>query len=176
MASDKVKRALIWLRTAFRITDKTTLPGEILGEIRPTVDVFGWDRRNPQSSGPGAGPVVLAITGLPVSDILVSPAVPEGVMRYIIYASMSHNDSAGLVLSMQVRTPGNVDVAINAPPGGSNFTIPEQPYRVGLERSILLEPGESLMVRSIPPPAIGLTLFLTQKFVDIDPGEYMPPL
>ena len=92
MAIDKIKRAFIWMRVALRITDKTTLPGDVLGEIRPILDTFGWDRRSPESSGPGDGPQTENNQSNLAGDVVTLSAVPEGVMRYVLYASASHDE------------------------------------------------------------------------------------
>lgn len=171
MATDKVKRALIWLRTAFRITEKTTLPGEILGEIRPTVDVFGWDRFDPNSAGAGSGPEIENANGGLATNIVLLGVVPDGVARLVIYASMSHNDPAGATMAMIVRGAG-VDLAIATTP----IAILPEPIRFPLERQILLQPGEQIIAVSAVAPAAGTRLNVRYKFVDLDPGEYVPPI
>ena len=171
MASDKVKRALIWLRTSFRITDKTTLPGEILGEIRPVVDVFGWDRYNPRSVGAGSGPSFQNANGGVATNIALLSIVPDDVSRLVIYASMSHNDPAGLIMAMIVRG-GGVDLAVAM----SSVAIVPEPIRFPLPRQILLQPGEQLIAVSEVAPAAGFRLNVRYKFVDLDPGEYVPAI
>jgi len=169
MAEDRVKRAFIWLRKTMRITDKTTLPGAILGEIRPGIDTFGWDRLAPESAGEGVGPTNENAQSNLATDSVVLSAVPTGVMRYVIRASCSHNDpvAGGLELSMQVRS-GGLDVAIT-----QSRPIAANPCRNGLDRNILLAPGEILLARSTPAPAAGTRIFIRYQFVDIDFGEYI---
>jgi len=171
MARDKVKRAFIWIRNTLRIIDRTTLPGEILGEIRPTLDTFGWDRLSPAPAGEGTGPVAENAQGALATNSVLLSAVPQGVMRYVIFLSGSHDDpvAGGLELSFQLRVAG-VDVGIS-----SSAVVAANPVRMGLERNILLAPGELLLMRSVPTPAIGTRLFLRYRFVDIDFGEYIPP-
>ncbi len=172
MARDKVKRAFLWLRQTLRIIEKTTLPGEILGEVRPTIDTFGWDRLNPQSSGPGIGPTNENAQGALAADSVTLTGVPQGVMRYVIFLSCSHNDpvAGGLELSMQIRT-GGIDIGI-----GESRVIAANPVRNGITRNILLAPGELLVCRSVPAPAVGTRLFIRYRFVDIDFGEYIPAI
>lgn len=173
MATDKVKRALIWLRTAFRITDKTTLPGEILGEIRPTVDTFGWDRLNPQSSGPGEGPQSESVLG-PLANALVSMSVvPEGTMRYVISASMSTNDP-GLVAMMRFEILSDgISMGVQEPffINGNGFNV-----RIGLNRHLLMEPGDVFRMVSEPAPGGAFRNTVRMRFVDIDFGEYIAPI
>jgi len=173
VAMDKVKRALIWLRTAFRITDKTTLPGEILGEIRPTVDTFGWDRLNPQSSGPGEGPQSLNANGALAAASASFAAVPEGVMRYIISASWSTDDPALVAFLLAEIVKDGITIAVQEPffinANGANV-------RIGLQRHILLEPGDVLQMRSSVAPAAAQRNNIRARFVDIDFGEYIPAI
>lgn len=168
MARDKVKRAFVWLRKALRITDKTTLPGHVLGEIRPSLDVFGWERLE----GPGT---VETAQGALATDVVVLTAVPDGVARFVIYASCSHSDTVnGLILSMQVRTVVGTDIGVEAWEYVNPCTA--QPVLFPLKRNILLQPGEQLICRSRVPPAAGTRLFIEYKFVDLTPGEYLPAL
>jgi len=39
-----------------------------------------------------------------------------------------------------------------------------------------MQPGEQFLMRSNPAPAVATSLFLRYRFVDIDFGEYLPPL
>ena len=171
MARDKVKRAFIWLRNTLRIIDRTTLPGEILGEIRPTLDTFGWDRLSPAAAGEGVGPTDLNAQGTLNADIVTLAAVPQGVMRYVFRASCSHNDpvAGGLALSIQVRN-GSIDIGLNP-----SQAVEANPIRHGMDRSFLLAPGEQLICRSVPAPGLTERLFIRYRFVDLDFGEYIPP-
>jgi len=174
MARDKVKRAFVWIRQAMRITERTTLPAEILGEIRPGVDTFGWDRLSPEGSGEGIGPTDANAQGALAADQILLPAVPEGIMRYVIMASMSHDDpvAGGLTMSMQVRRSGPIDIAVDR----AVLTADPLPIRHGLNRHLLLEPGQILLARSFPAPAAGTKIFIRYRFVDIDAGEYIQAL
>lgn len=169
MAEDKIKRAFVWIRQTLRIVDRTTLPGAILGEVRPTLDTFGWDRLSPSPSGVGNGPSSENQQGTLAADTVQLTAVPAGIMRYVIRASCSHNDpvAGGLELSLQVRGFG-VDVALDAP-----RQVLANPNRNGLSRNILLSPGDILVCRSVPAPAVGTRIFIRYVFVDLDFGEYI---
>jgi len=173
MAIDKVKRAVIWLRTAFRITDKTTLPGEILGEIRPGVDVFGWDRLSPKSSGPGVGPQsVNAVGGLANARVNLA-AVPEGTMRYVISASMETNDPGFIgFLRFEIASDG-INIAPQEPffLNANGFNV-----RIGLNRHLLLEPDDIFSMVSEPVPGPAFRNSVRIRFVDIDFGEYIAPV
>jgi len=171
MARDKVKRAFIWLRNTLRIIEKTTLPGEVLGEIRPTVDTFGWDRLSPESAGPGVGPTTENQQSILGGDVAALSVVPQGIMRYVFAASASHDDpvAGGLALSIQRRN-GGLDIGLT-----QAVATAASPVRHGLLRSILLAPGEQLLARSTPAPVITSRIFVRMLFVDIDAGEYILP-
>jgi len=171
MASDRVKRAFIWMRTAMRIIDKTTLPGEIAGEIRPTIDTFGWDRLNPESSGPGEGPQSININGALANTTAAMAAVPDGVMRYIINASCQTDDPALVAFLRMEVVKGGIAIAAQEPffinANGANV-------RIGMNRHLLLETGDVLQCVSSVAPAAGQRNAIRARFVDIDFGEYIP--
>ncbi len=173
MARDKVKRAFVWIRKTLRIIDRTTLPGEVLGEIRTTLDAFGWDRLSPASAGEGAGPVNETAQSPLNGNTASLTAVPVGVMRYIIHASASTNDPLGTgLINLQVRTgdPGAPEIGIDK----ATVAI-VQPMLHGLERSLLLAPGEQLLAVMVPGADVVSRVFIRAKFVDIDLGEYIRP-
>jgi len=171
IAIDKVKRAFIWLRKTLRITDKTTLPGDVDGMIRPTIDTFGWDRLAPQSSGPGVGPVTENQQSILGGDVATMSVVPQDVMRYVIAASCSHDDpvAGGLALSLQCRH-GGLDIGLT-----QASSTAASPVRHALLTPFLLAPGEQLLARSTPAPVITSRIFVRMLFVDIDLGEYIKP-
>jgi len=173
MPLDQIKRSFIWLRQTLRITDKTTLPGSVLGEIRPTVDTFGWDRLNPLSSGEGTGPTSLSANGALAAINASFGPVPDGIMRYIISASCSIDDATFVgFLRMEVVKDG-IAIAIQEP---FEFNANGANVRVGLNRHVLLEPGDVLQCVSSVAPAVGQRNNIRARFVDIDFGEYIPPI
>ena len=166
MARDKVKRAFVWIRKSLRIIDRTTLPGEILGEIRPTLDTFGWDRLAEVTFEADAGSNTSRAT---------TSIVPEGVMRLILAASVEHSDPAvshtlwidheitGTTTAIAVQTPALI---IGATPQ----------LRLPLMRRLLLRPGERLSGRAAPTTGLGITLEVNMIFVEIPVGEYISPV
>ncbi len=163
-----INRGFMWIRKAVEITEETDSP-RVLSEIaQPTVDLFGWDRYTPDGV-----PDDINAQGTLATDSVLLAAVPEGIMRYVIFASCSHNDpvAGGLELSMQVRVAGALDIGVSRP-----IQVLANPTRTGIERSILMQPGEVLLCRSNPAPAAGTRLFVRYRFVDLPFGEYIPPL
>jgi len=166
---DKIKRSLIWLRKTFRIIEETTLPGQILGEIRPTVDAMGWERRLEE--------VVNNSSGAAAANIAFGPETPGDVLRLVTAASVEHNDATQAIdLSIWQRTIsplfGTTDVAlIDAVtiPIGRGGAI----NGAALLRPIVLKPGDRLIGRSFPAPAGAAILRIKMFFIDVELGEYV---
>ncbi len=158
-----INRSLMWLRKVLQITEETDSP-RVLSEIaQPSIDLFGWDRLAAGAQGENA-------TGAATSDFVGLTAVPEGTMRYVILASMSHDDpvAGGLSMSFIMRVDG-LDIGIGPPAIG----LLAEPVRAGLGRPILMEPGSFLIARSTPAPAVAQAINIRYRFVDIDFGEYI---
>lgn len=174
MAIDKIKRNFIWLRRVLGIIDKTTLPGDITGEVRPTIDLFGWERLAP--SLVGVGPVSLSADGADNTDIAQFGVVPDNLMRLILRASMSTNDLVtGMTLSMEISS-GGISISIASAIITPGIVPGAEPARYPLERWMLMQPGDRLLVRSSTAPAVGSRLNVRMQFVDLDFGEYVARL
>jgi len=163
-----INRGFIWLRKVLQITEETESPSVLSEIVRPTMDVFGWERL----AGLVGSPQTITTTGGAATDVVIQLAVPEGVMRFVFFSDVAHDDpvAGGLLLSMQIRI-GGIDIGLDKP-----FQSLALPARVGLERPILMQPGQQLLARSVPAPAAATSMFLRYRFVDLDPGEYLPPL
>lgn len=167
MPEDKIKRALTWLRRALTITDKTTLPGTIDGQIRPTLDAFGWSRLEE------GGPQSLNANGADAAVSVLLPAVPAGVQRLVLRASYSINDPVfSGTLALEIRS-GGLDISISEARVEAAIAPGIEPVRHGLERNILLLPGEIMLAVSDPAPAVGSRLNVRYNFVDLPIGEYL---
>ena len=162
-----INRGFMWIRKVLEITEETEVPQVVSEQVRPAIDLFGWDRYTP-----GHPDDINAQGTLAADSVLLAP-VPAGIMRYVIFASCSHNDpvAGGLELSIQVRVEGALDIGVSRP-----IQVLANPTRVGIERSILMAPGEVLLCRSNPAPAAGTRIFIRYRFVDLPFGEYIPPL
>ncbi len=160
-----INRAFSWVKKVMEITQPTDVPDRVSPLVQPTLDLFGWERRIDQAAN-------TTTTGADAADVVIAAAVPEGIVRYVLYLSASHDDpvAGGLLLSLQVRSNA-VDFGLQVP-----FQCLATPARMGLERPILLEPGQQLLCRSNPAPAALTSMFLRFRFIDLPIGEYMPPL
>jgi len=162
--TDKIKRSLVWLRKTLGIIDKTTLPGEILGEVRPTIDALGWFRYENLEIDQvnGAAPIA----------VLASTVTPPNVMRIITHASLSHTDTGVTHLASlnKRRNPGNFNIGL--PTDRASIAVGEFCSLIG--RTVLLE-NEFLIGQVVAAPVAG-NISLRSFFVDIEIGEYIPPL
>ncbi len=163
-----INRPFSWLKKVMQVTEETSAPSVLSEKVRPTMDVFGWERFQ-------EGPVTENIAGALAADIVLLPVVPEGVLRYVMFASVMHDDpvAGGLTLSIQIRTPvgaGSFDIGI-----GPAVATPIGPVKMGTDRPFLLQPGQTLLCRTTPAPAAGQRVNnLSYRFVDLDFGEYFP--
>lgn len=164
MALDKIKRNLVWLRRALGIIDKTTLPGEILGEVRPTIDTFGWERLpEEQFLATSAGDPAVAIA---------SAATPDNTLRIVYGASLEHTDAGVNHICWMVkrRNPGSIDVGL--PTDRQDIDVGEFMSMIG---TTFLVAGDFIVAEIIGAPVAG-QLSLRLNVVDVDIGEYVPPI
>lgn len=164
MAQDKIKRSFVWIRKTLGIIDKTTLPGEILGEVRPILDMFGWERLLEE--------VVLSVNALFPAVAVASATPPVGTVRLILAASLEHGDVAVNHIGWIVkrRNPGATDVGLST--DRTEFDAGEF---LSLTRPTFLQNNDFLVGEIIGAPAAG-NLSLRTFHIDLDPGEYVPPI
>lgn len=160
MAIDKVKRSFVWLRKVMRITEKTTLPGEILGDIRPILDTFGWDLLTRTERLRAVSPGV-------TFNVLL-PTVPEDEAHLVIACDVFHNEGAAKDLTILYRNRGGLDVALTNTGGTGQFF-----HRV-LERPFLVNAGERLIGNSRNSINGGFDFTISALFIRLDLGEYVP--
>lgn len=164
MGIDKIKRNFVWLRQVLGIIDKTTLPGEILGDVRPTMDLFGWDRLGEASSFSASA---VAAPGFLVNG----PITPEGIVRLVLNASVRHTDAGVdhlLWIDKDMRGPSAQLVGVTTP----YLALP-----TGVDASadhwIMLAPRHRLRGRAAAALVAG-ALTLAFEFIDLPQGEYIP--
>jgi len=164
MASDKIKRSFLWMRKSLGIIEKTTLPGEVLGEVRPTMDLFGWERLVDLQ--------VERINAAAPAVSIASNVLPDGVTRYIHSCSLTHTDTgvnheASLI---KRRNPSAFNVGI--PTDRTTISTLQQCSMIG---RTFIKGNEFIIGQVLVPPVAGV-ITLTFYFVDIDEGEYIPPM
>ncbi len=158
---NRINRAFSWLKKTLEITDVATVPQAIRENVRPVVDLFGWERLDEVeiSSTNAAAPAVVAASGTP----------GPGILRLILSASISHSDT-GVThqCSLNKRTnPANFNVGI--PTDREAVDVGEFCSMIG--RTFLRE-NDFLIANVISAPAVG-NLSLRFYFVDLEIGEYM---
>jgi len=168
MALDKVKRQFIWLRQVLELIDKTTLPGEVLGEIRVGMELFGWDRL----------PEVISVNnvGAAATNQVVSAVVPAQFLRLCLAAQVVSSDVAiqqRLWIAQRGVLGGQFDVGVSSP---IDQAIGEAGIPAVVEKSLYMSQGERLVGRSVPAPGVGEELTLTFRHIDLPLGEYIPYL
>lgn len=160
MAIDKIKRSFVWLRKVLRITEKTTLPGQILGEIQPALDTFGWDL-------PPIEFVSKTTPGITTATFL--PVVPEGEAHLFFACDVFHSDPVGskdiaIVYVKQVLEEvgiaGTLDNAV-------------EKFLITLGRPMLVPAGSGLAGRATTSIAAGSDFIIRGLFVRLKPGEYL---
>ena len=163
MAIDKIKRSFIWLRQALDIIDKTTLPGDILGEVRPTIDTFGWERL--------AGRTEFAAVAVAAPGIIVNgPVTPDGVLRLYLNASVKHTDTGVthfIWIDLDMRGASAELVGVTNP----NVAVPSNVDQ-SADRWLLVAPTHRLRARADVATVAG-ALTMSMNFVDLPIGEYV---
>jgi len=164
VAIDKIKRNFVWLRRALGIIDKTTLPGEIGGEVRPTIDMFGWERLPEEQFLVSAAP--------DPAVAIASPETPENTLRIVYAASLEHTDTGvnHICWMMKRRNPGSIDVGL--PTDRGDIDVGEFMSMIG---TTFLVAGDFIIAEIIGVPVAG-QLSLRLNVVDVDIGEYVPPI
>jgi len=162
MAIDKIKRSFVWLRQVLGIIDKTTLPGDVLGEVRVGMDLFGWDRLTvTEHDTSGAAAPASTVSG---------PVTPQGILRLVLHASVVHTDTGvnHFLWIDRVQPTGGAIVGITSP----NVAVPVN-VDVGMQNWAYLEPGTVMRGRADIALVAG-ALVLDILFIDLPFGEYIP--
>jgi len=166
--ANKIKKAITWIRKSLEITEKTTLPGSILNDIRPSLDVLGWDRYSTgmrSSTNGGAN-----------TDTRQAGVVPADTMRLYLGISGETDDPANAFTHwLEAIEPEDSDpVALTQP---VLLPVSAVVIRVGgLPKPLLMPPGGVVQARCSPATTLGIVLRINTMFVDIPLGEYMKSL
>lgn len=162
MSSERsgINRALSWIKKVFLITEETNVPSVVGELVRPTLDVFGWERAADTEHA------FLSTGGATLVTIL--PPVPAGEYWLVFACDVTHNDVAakdvGIVyqnqLSNQINVKGTESLLLNT--------------FISLDRPILVSPGASLMGRSLQTIPIGKVFQIRAEFIRLPIGEYIP--
>ena len=152
---------LIWMRRALGIIEKTTLPGEIVGEVRPTLDTFGWDKL----SEPERQSVQVVGT---IFEVSLPPAGDDELL-YVFAVDVVHTDGVSakdigifLVDDTGLETSISTTIGLSA-----NFH-----RSVGFP--VVVPPRFLLRARSRNAIITPSLFTISALFVRLDVGEYIP--
>ncbi len=157
-----INRGFMWLRKVLQITEETESPSVLSEIVRPTMDVFGWDRlaqvRVHDNSGAAA----------PASTVN-APITPNDVLRVVFHASVRHTDTGvdHLLWIDKLEASGGGLTGITT----SNLAVPVGVDQ-GTDRWIFLEPGTRLRGRADIALVAG-ALAIDLNFIDLPIGEYI---
>jgi len=164
--TDKLQRAITWIRKVLQVTDKSDAPNKVLGEIQPIIDVFGWD-----SLRDG---IDAATASNDNANSVSLPAVPDDVLRLILNASVDTSDDVQaftLWIDLAIAERGGLQMSVMRPvdiPVSVGINI-----RCGMQNTIILRPGDILRGRSSPATGVGEALSIDVRFIDLPVGEYI---
>ncbi len=163
-----INRAFSWIKKILEVTEETTVPERVLAEVRPSLDVFGWEAYEGMSSENQTLANTATVSGV---------TVPEGVNRLYLAASVDTNDIVNeFTLWIEMFPANGTSTAVTAPVTppinrGTSFI-----RAGGLPRPFLLGPGGTVRGRAAPATAGGATLTIRAIFIDLPIGEYIPPI
>ncbi len=159
-----INRAFSWIKKALEITEVTTVPERVIADVQPTIDLFGWERLENDVQSASSFGVNVTTTS--------TPPVPVGILRLILDASIeTTNDVVGFTLWIEVEQPNELPIGIMRPfdtPISAGITI-----RGGIEKTLILGPGDIMNGRCAPVSGVGSDLVLRTRFIDLPIGEYV---
>jgi len=157
-----VKRSILWLRRTLRITEKTTLPGEISGQIRPTLDALGWELVQETEH------VAVNVLG-PGSSLTLFPVVPANE-AHLYFAATGHHSDGGGSHSLMLNILSAASLVTGLIPTTSVASLDT----VAIQRPILIPAGATLRLTSQDAIPALTSFFLTGEFIRLNAGEYVP--
>ncbi len=160
-----INRALSWLKKTLQVTEKTTAPDTLMADVRPIIDVFGWERL-PEAT-------VENRIGAAATASVTSTLVPNDVVRVVLEASVVNSDAAiaiDLFITHRAVIGGGFEPSVS-PVFAQQIGFNGSP--ASIDRVIVLQQGERIVGNSRPAPGVGEELTLTFRFIDLPVGEYI---
>ncbi len=157
-----INRGFIWLRKVLQITEETESPSVLSEIVRPTMDVFGWDRlaepREQDNSGAAA----------PASTVN-GPVTPVGVLRVVFHCSVRHTDTGvtHFLWIDRLEATGGALTGVTTPNVAVPVTVDQS-----CDHWVFLEAGTRLRGRSDIALVAG-AIAIDMVFIDLPIGEYI---
>jgi len=162
MARSGINRALMWLRKTLEITEETQSPQILSETLRPTIDVFGWERLGGATEFDSSGAAAPA-------QLVNGPTTPDDVLRLYVHASVVHTDTAvEKFLWIEKQLPITTSLVGCTVPRNVPINVD-----VGSPNWIWVEAGARLRGRTDINLVVG-ALVLDLNFIDLPIGEYIP--
>lgn len=163
MSRSGINRPFSWLKKVLEITEETDVPQVVSEQVRPVIDVFGWERF--------ATPFTLTSTSPGATSIVSLPLVPDGEIHYCLAAHITHDDPVGSkdYSIMIVDAQGNQTAVTRTVGQSANFFLE-------LDRPVVIPPGGRMRGLSRNAIAGGSNFVISGLFVRLDIGEYLPAL
>lgn len=155
-----INRALMWLRKTLEITEETESPQVLSELLRPTIDVFGWDRLTEQQ--------YLVTTAAATGQVL-SASPPADILRFVLHCSVRLTAS-GVGVTPIIRKLGSTGFLVGLPIDREGMEDDEVASILG--HTFLVE-GDQIVAEYVNPP-VGGTSTLTLLAIDLPLGEYIP--
>ncbi len=157
-----INRGLQWIKKVLEITEVATVPTQVLPEVRPGVDVFGWERL----------PEVQASTASAAATTIVQSAVtPADTLRLVLSAAVKHTD-VGVPHDLWITKAIQNTIRVGLPTDRGALIEPN--VFASLIGGTYLVQGDFLFGETDVATAGGTDLILTMMFVDLPIGEYIP--
>jgi len=166
MATDKIKRAITWIRKSLDITEKTTNPGTVDGTIQPTIDTFGWERLTETTIQEVSSPAPNAFV-----DFGAAFTDTESI-RLILKASGRHTDTGVTHTVSLVKRLSSGGAEVGHPMDRPTIIVGELASMIG---QTYLVAGQILQFQ-FPAALVVGAIAAEFEFVDIPIGEYISPL
>ncbi len=156
-----INRAFSWLKRTLEITEPTDSPDRLSPLVQPTMDLFGWEKLSRLT------PSVLA--GGDNQGFILGP-ISVGY-TLVAEASISQDDALGARFFWFEHRHLNLSSPSISIPFIIGAATPD--VRVGLTRWLLLSPGERIVGRCDPIPAVGSAMQMQLSVTELSEGEYV---
>lgn len=157
-----INRALSWIKKALQITEITSVPDRTEVVVRPTLDLFGWERLDQ---------VATRATSNPLAAQVLTPVVPDGIIRVWTHVSVEHSDTGvNHDVTLAKRRQGTPIVDTGVPIDRDNINPGELASMIGKTWG---SSGDRLIGLIDVATLVG-SIVIQEQWIDLPfPGEYI---